>query len=188
MRQPKHYTFARAALMGSFWPLALIWEHGSFGDNQPAAKQHDSFVKRAQVEDEGVWCDEQAWRASNAEHEHATPRAPAAKSEAEEEAQGDAALPALKFSPRDFPAPNENRAARFHLEWPAMPAAAFEVLIYDLLGQPVRHLLRGNPADYHRTLVWDGKDDACRPAPPGKYWYRMKTEKRIYSKMLIIKR
>lgn len=150
MRQPKHYTFALAALVGSFWPLALFWEHGLSGDDKPATKQRDVS--------------------------------------AEETASKDATLPALKFSPNTFPAQNENRATLFHLDWPATPLGSFEVLIYDLVGQPVRHVWRGNQTDGSHALVWDGKDDASRPVPPGKYWYRIKTEKRLYSKMLIVVR
>ncbi|MEK7730148.1 MAG: FlgD immunoglobulin-like domain containing protein, partial [candidate division KSB1 bacterium] len=72
------------------------------------------------------------------------------------------------------------------LSLPATPLGVFEVVIYGFMGQPVRRLLRGKQSNGNQALVWDGKDDVGQLVPVGKYWFRVKTDKRVYSKMLIV--
>jgi DNA-binding beta-propeller fold protein YncE len=49
-------------------------------------------------------------------------------------------------------------------------AARVEVVVYNLLGQPVRRLQSGTVGPGHHRLVWDGRDDAGRSLTSGAYF------------------
>lgn len=48
------------------------------------------------------------------------------------------------------------------------------VVIFDAEGHVVRELLHGAPRDYGwHSEIWDGLDDSGKPAPPGKYTWKL---------------
>ena len=49
--------------------------------------------------------------------------------------------------------------------------------IYNLNGQQVRALVDGQRAAGRYRVVWDGRDDAGRPAGTGVYFYRLRAGK-----------
>ena len=57
----------------------------------------------------------------------------------------------------------------------ALPADAGEVAltIYNVLGQPVRHVWAGSLAAGAHRLAWDGRDAQGQPVAAGVYWYRL---------------
>ena len=57
----------------------------------------------------------------------------------------------------------------------ALPADAGEVAltIYNVLGQPVRHVWAGSLAAGAHRLAWDGRDILGQPVAAGVYWYRL---------------
>jgi hypothetical protein len=63
-----------------------------------------------------------------------------------------------------------------------------ELVIYNALGQVVRRLLdETRPTGNHRIL-WDGRDNAGRPAASGIYYYRLKSGgKQAVRKMVLLK-
>jgi hypothetical protein len=85
---------------------------------------------------------------------------PAAKALAEEK------LPASSGLRAAFPNPFN---AEVSLEFLLSRAQPIELVIYNALGQPVRHLGSGiRPPGVHR-VVWDGRDDSGREATSGLY-------------------
>ncbi len=48
-----------------------------------------------------------------------------------------------------------------------------ELVVFDMLGRPVRTLIQGRQAAGTYVLHWDGRDDAGRPLPAGLYVYRL---------------
>lgn len=178
MRQTQHYSFALAALMGPLWQWASLSGNFLLEGKQLAAISPEVSHERKLDDETGPWCDENVWReAKRVSHE-----------EEEEPANPDATLPALKSPANAFRSEKGESAALFQLTLPDVALAAFEAAIYDFMGRPVRRALNGEQASANQTLVWDGRDDAGQLVPSGKYWYRVKTAKRIYSKMLIVAR
>ena len=57
----------------------------------------------------------------------------------------------------------------------AVPAEAGEVdlTIYNVLGQPVRHLWNGLLAVGEYRLIWDGRDEQGQPVAAGVYLYQL---------------
>lgn len=51
---------------------------------------------------------------------------------------------------------------------------ATRLVIYNVLGQPVRHLVDEILPAGHQTVVWDGQDDAGKKVSPGIYLYQLK--------------
>ncbi|MFQ5584622.1 MAG: FlgD immunoglobulin-like domain containing protein, partial [Calditrichia bacterium] len=63
-----------------------------------------------------------------------------------------------------------------------------ELTIYDILGQPVKNLVKGKqPAGYYE-VVWDGKDNAGKEVASGVYLYQIKVGKSIESKKMLLLR
>ena len=63
------------------------------------------------------------------------------------------------------------------------------LIIYDILGHPVRKLIDGNRQAGSHTIIWDGLDDSGNSLSSGIYFYRVKTDgghsaikKMIYTK------
>ena len=56
-----------------------------------------------------------------------------------------------------------------------VPADAGEgaLTIYNVLGQPVRHVWAGSLAAGAHRLAWDGRDAQGQPVAAGVYWYRL---------------
>ena len=84
----------------------------------------------------------------------------------------DAATPSrmelLQNAPNPF---NPITTLRFGLP----EAGEVQLVIYDMLGRPMRTLLSGVAQAGEYSLVWDGRDDAGRVAASGVYVYRLRT-------------
>ena len=52
-------------------------------------------------------------------------------------------------------------------------AGQVELVLFDLLGRPVRHLARGNYAAGEHVFTWDGRDDHRRSVATGVYFLRL---------------
>ena len=59
------------------------------------------------------------------------------------------------------------------------PGGFVQLSVYNLLGQPVRYLIRGNTTVGHHRVVWDGKDDKGRRVGSGLYLLRIQTDEGI---------
>ncbi len=71
---------------------------------------------------------------------------------------------------------------------PVLSQRNVEVKIYNLLGEPVRTLVRANqPPALHR-VIWDGKDDAGRLAPSGMYFVRLAAGETFLTKKILLLR
>jgi hypothetical protein len=60
--------------------------------------------------------------------------------------------------------------------------------IYNILGQKVITLFKGNMQSGHRNLFWNGKDETGKLVSGGIYFYRLKTDRyQAIKKMIIVK-
>jgi flagellar hook assembly protein FlgD len=60
--------------------------------------------------------------------------------------------------------------------------------IFNILGNPIRELLKGRYSAGSTEITWDGTDQAGRPVPSGIYFYELVTEVgRETRKMTLIK-
>ncbi len=64
-----------------------------------------------------------------------------------------------------------SRQTILSFRWPDLGPASLAV--YDPSGRRVRSLAAGILAPGEHQVVWDGRDDAGRPAPAGVYLYRL---------------
>ncbi len=65
---------------------------------------------------------------------------------------------------------------------------AVELILYGLLGQPVRRLVSEyQGAGFHR-VAWDGTDDGGHPVASGVYLYRLKAGDQLLSRRLVLVR
>ncbi|MFC1484304.1 Ig-like domain-containing protein [Candidatus Neomarinimicrobiota bacterium] len=64
--------------------------------------------------------------------------------------------------------------------------AELRLVIYNLLGQPVRTLFTGQILPGHYQAVWDGKDNYGRPAASGIYIYSLQTEGTVISRKMVL--
>ena len=94
--------------------------------------------------------------------------------------------PEIRFAlQRNFPNPfNPNTTIRF-----AVPERTpVRLTIYDVAGRQVRALVDEQRRAGIYSEVWDGRDDAGRPAISGTYVYKLQTADRIAShKMMLLK-
>ncbi len=69
----------------------------------------------------------------------------------------------------------------------ALPADAGEVAltIYNVLGQPVRHVWAGSLAAGAHQLAWDGRDAQGRPVAAGVYWYRLQVGDQTHTRKMV---
>lgn len=182
-----HYTLVVTALLAVSLQSRFVRELAacSEGQNEACSIVH--------VDDEWRWCDRNAWRAIIAEremHARTQERIEAEQAVAETKPAIDSASPVLKRYPSSWrvsSSPQPETALIIRLDWLPEGEEKLGVAIYDLNGQPVRRLLHGEQAQEQTMLIWDGKDEAGQAVLPGKYWYRIQTEKRIYSKMLVVR-
>jgi len=101
-------------------------------------------------------------------------------------------LPAPSMLPTEFsleqnyPNPfNPGTTIRFDLP----EAAVVTLVIYNLLGQEVRTLLRDEQRDAGiQTVPWDGLDAAGQSLPTGVYLYRLEAEDFVQSKKMLMLR
>lgn len=182
-----HYTLVVTALLAVSLQPVFTGELGARSEGK------NEEIPIALEEDEGMWCDENVWRAILAErqmHMRAQERAEAEQAVAETKYAVDSAVPRLKRYQSSWRAPSSHEpktALIIRLDWLPAGEENFKVAIYDINGRPVRKLLRGEQAHGQTMLVWDGKDEAEQTVSPGKYWYRVQTGKRMYSKMLVVR-
>ncbi len=68
-----------------------------------------------------------------------------------------------------------------------LPAQAGEVAltIYNVLGQPVRHVWAGSLAAGEHRLAWDGRDAQGQPVAAGVYWYRLQVGDQTHTRKMI---
>tara|TARA_B100000315_G_scaffold161453_1_gene149918 strand:- start:4222 stop:4485 length:264 start_codon:yes stop_codon:yes gene_type:complete len=63
-----------------------------------------------------------------------------------------------------------------------------QIIIYSLLGQPVRTLVNSNTHSGFHTVNWDGKDNSGDTVSGGIYLYRIRTANfTAVRKMLLLK-
>ncbi len=62
------------------------------------------------------------------------------------------------------------------------------LVVYNLIGGPVKVLAQGSYNQGHYQLRWDGKDDNGKPLPNGVYFYRLETQKGVKIRQLIVMR
>lgn len=83
------------------------------------------------------------------------------------------ALPDRVVLTANFPNPfNPSTAIRYFL--PAQQPV--KLTLYDLLGRPLRRLVREEQPPGWYQVEWDGRDDQGRPAATGVYLYRLETD------------
>ena len=71
----------------------------------------------------------------------------------------------------------------------ALPRATRGSLaICDPSGRRVRELLSGPLSAGEHTVTWDGRDERRGVAPNGVYFYRLRTDERVFSRMLVMLR
>jgi hypothetical protein len=95
------------------------------------------------------------------------------------------ALPEAFGLEQNYPNPfNPTTTIRY-----ALPEGAdVRLVIYNLLGQQVKTLVNGAQGPGRYTVVWDGRDEAGRPAATGMYVYRLQagafvqTRKMLFAK------
>ena len=63
-----------------------------------------------------------------------------------------------------------------------------QIVIYSLLGQPVRTLINSSSHSGLHNVTWDGRDNKGNAVSGGIYLYRIRTEKfTAVKKMLLLK-
>lgn len=93
-----------------------------------------------------------------------------------------AALP--EFSTWAYPNPfNPSTTIGFQL----YRASSVDLIVYDVAGRTVRHLLagQGTPAGTH-SVVFDGRDDSGRPLSSGVYFYRIVAAGRESTRKMVL--
>lgn len=96
-----------------------------------------------------------------------------------------AALPTGYYLQAGEPNPTQGEARlRFALPRPGK----VELAVYDVGGRLVRVLDAGDRAAGTHDVVWDGLDDAARPAPSGVYFVWLQTAGRALSQKLLLVR
>jgi len=50
------------------------------------------------------------------------------------------------------------------------------LVVYNALGQAVKHLVSGKVSAGIHTAVWDGRDETGRAVAPGAYFLRLRSE------------
>lgn len=88
----------------------------------------------------------------------------------------------LQNAPNPLPAGGET-----HIRFLAARDAAARLVMYDLTGRPVRHLLETTVASGWTELTWDGRDDAGRPLPAGAYFYRLELGAKVLTRKLLLR-
>ncbi|MDP8204541.1 MAG: T9SS type A sorting domain-containing protein, partial [Candidatus Tenebribacter mawsonii] len=61
-----------------------------------------------------------------------------------------------------------------------------ELTIYNLKGQKVRQLAKGQFPSGNNSIVWNGKDDNGKPVGSGIYFYKLKTNEKVISKKMLL--
>jgi protocatechuate 3,4-dioxygenase beta subunit len=74
------------------------------------------------------------------------------------------------------------------ISWQLAVGSHVELEIYNLLGQKIRTLLSAKQSPGFYQVAWDGEDDAGRQVASGVYIYRIKADKFIRSKKMLLLR
>ena len=70
-----------------------------------------------------------------------------------------------------------------------LPKSVFAVvIILDAAGREVRHLHEGNLPEGRTNLWWDGHGDNGTRLAAGTYWYRLKTDRSVDKRKVILLR
>jgi len=84
---------------------------------------------------------------------------------------------------QNFPNPfNSGTMIQFRL-----PRSSFvSLVVYNLLGQPVKSLINGVLSNGDHTVYWDGTDELGREVSTGMYFYCLKNEEFVENKKLLL--
>lgn len=99
-------------------------------------------------------------------------------------------LPAKIELNQNYPNPfNNETKITFSIEGPEIGKKAIaELALFDVLGNSVRTIFKGNlPAGRH-SFIWDGRDSAGRLVASGNYIYRLRIGNRQITKMLVLRK
>lgn len=66
--------------------------------------------------------------------------------------------------------------------------APVRLVIYDILGRPVRTLVRGEQGPGYKSVTWDGTDDRGRPVSSGVYLYRIQAGEFSQTRKMVLLR
>jgi len=78
--------------------------------------------------------------------------------------------------------------ARIRFAWATPPLDEMKLTIHDSAGRPIRLLTYGVLKAGIHEVFWNGKDEEGKTVLPGKYWYRITTSNRMFSKMMTVVR
>jgi len=97
----------------------------------------------------------------------------------------DISLEVISTLQQNYPNPfNPVTTIRYQIPEPA----EVKLIIYNILGQPVRHLLYGKLQPGFYQVIWDGRDDRGMPLSSGVYLYRFESRKFTRVKKMILLR
>jgi hypothetical protein len=63
-----------------------------------------------------------------------------------------------------------------------------DLTIYNVLGQKVRELVRGEMQSGHRTVLWNGRDESGRQVTTGVYFYSLRAGDQVVNRRMILLR
>ena len=61
-----------------------------------------------------------------------------------------------------------------------------DIMIYDILGRPVKHLLSKLQYPGYQRIYWDGTDESGSPVSSGTYVYSIKIGNHIQNKKIVL--
>jgi len=102
----------------------------------------------------------------------------------EELAEGRAHPPELELAQN---APNPLRE-RTSISFALPRHGPVDLAVYDITGQGIRTLLKGERQAGFGTVQWDGKNEKGLPVPPGVYLYRLKAGTEVRTKKMVLTR
>ncbi len=92
-------------------------------------------------------------------------------------------LPTAVSLSQNYPNPfNPFTTIRFELPQPD----EIELSVFNVTGQRIRCLIKGQKAAGLHQVVWNGRDEHGEPVPSGIYYYRLVTTHKVFSKKLVL--
>jgi hypothetical protein len=89
---------------------------------------------------------------------------------------------------RNFPNPFSPTRQSTTITFYLPDAGTTKIVIYNILGESVRHLIAARFSAGNHSLVWDGKNDTDSSVSPGFYFCRLNSHKQqFYTKILVVK-
>ena len=73
-----------------------------------------------------------------------------------------------------------------HLPWSLSRLEPMQLVIYNALGQPIRHLLDGLQSTGDGQTTWDGRDDAGRAMASGLYLAQLRTPRVTHTRSILL--